>query len=216
MPPKWIDISVPLKTGMVQWPGDPAARFTRVMDIGRGDDYTALLLEMSVHTGTHMDAPAHVIRNGKTLDAMPPDAGVGPARVIAIRDRESIKLDELSHQQIRRGERILFKTRNSRRCWQSDRFFADFVSISADAARYLAERQVRLVGIDYLSVGGLKKDGRETHLALLSAGIWIIEGLNLSQVKAGPVELLCLPLKLTNADGAPARALVRQRRKTRS
>jgi arylformamidase len=215
MPQKWIDISVPLKTGMVQWPGDPVARFTRTTDMGRGDDYTALFLEMSVHTGTHMDAPAHVIRNGKTLDTMPPDAGVGPARVIAIRDSKSITTGELTRHQIRRGERILFKTRNSYRCWRSDRFVEDFVSLSADAARYLARRRVSLVGIDYLSVGGPNNDGRETHETLLNAGIWIIEGLNLSRVKAGPVELLCLPLKLADADGAPARALVRPRRKTR-
>lgn len=140
---------------------------------------------------------------------MPLDAAIGSARVIPIRDRKSIRTDELVGHSIRRGERVLFKTRNSGRCWDTDRFVEDFVYLSASAAQYLAERQVRLVGIDYLSVGGFREDGVETHQALLRAGIWIIEGLNLKRVRPGRVQLVCLPLKIAGGDGAPARALVR-------
>ncbi len=141
---------------------------------------------------------------------MPLSVGMGQARVIEIRDPESIKPEELRPHQIQRGERILFKTRNSARCWQMD----DFVYISQEAARYLAAQQVQTVGIDYLSVGGFFKDGVETHHALLDAGIWLIEGLNLSKVEPGMYELVCLPLKIEDADGAPARAILRSAEST--
>ncbi|HAT44120.1 MAG TPA: arylformamidase, partial [Ktedonobacter sp.] len=140
---------------------------------------------------------------------MPLAATIGLARVIEIHDPESIKPDELHMYQIKSGERILFKTRNSTRCWQSDDFVKDFVYISHEAAQYLAAQQVQTVGVDYLSVGGFFKDGVETHHALLSAGIWIIEGLNLSSVRAGTYELICLPLKIEGSDGAPSRAVLR-------
>ena len=175
----------------------------------RGDPCTVSLLELGAHTGTHMDAPAHFVRGGIGIDQMPLDAAFGAARVIPIRDRQSIKTAELVGHSIRRGERVLFKTHNSDRCWDTDSFVEDFVYISAAAAGYLVERGVRLVGIDYLSVGGFYTDGKETHQALLGAGIWIIEGLNLSGVRPGRVQLICLPLKITGGDGAPCRAMVR-------
>jgi arylformamidase len=210
MASSWIDVSVMLRTGMVTWPGDPPARISHVRDMEKGDACTVSHLDIGAHSGTHMDAPAHFVRGGAGIDTMPLDAAIGSARVIAIRDRESIKPDELLRHHIRRGERLLFKTRNSARCWDIDSFVEDFVYISAAAARYLVERQVRLVGVDYLSVGGLHADGVDTHQALLTAGIWIIEGLNLARVHPGRVQLVCLPLKIAGADGAPSRALVRQ------
>ena len=205
----WIDVSVTLKTGMVHWPGDPPARISHALDMERGDPCTVSLLELGAHTGTHMDAPAHFVRGGTGIDDMPLDAAIGSARVISIRDRKSIKPEELLRHAIRRGERVLFKTHNSAHCWDTDRFVEDFVYLSATAAQYLAQRQVRLVGVDYLSVGGFRADGVETHQALLNAGIWVIEGLNLKRVPPGRVQLLCLPLKVLGGDGAPARALVR-------
>jgi len=206
----WIDVSVTLRTGMVNWPGDPPVRFSHAMSIERGDPCTVSQLELGAHTGTHMDAPAHFVRGGTGIDTMPLEAAIGPARVIAISDRESIKVEELAGHDIQPGERMLFKTHNSEHCWDTDSFVEDFVYLSAPAAEYLVERRVRLVGIDYLSVGGFQADGEETHQTLLRAGIWIIEGLDLKQVRPGRVELVCLPLKVAGGDGAPARALVRQ------
>jgi len=205
----WIDISVPLYTGMVHWPDNPPVSIERMMDIDRGDTANVSKLSMGVHTGTHMDAPVHFFPGGKGIDTMPLAATIGLARVIEIQDPESIKPDELRKHQIQSGERILFKTRNSTRCWQTDDFVKDFVYISHEAAEYLAAQQVQTVGVDYLSVGGFFKDGVETHHALLSAGIWIIEGLNLSNVQAGTYELICLPLKIEGSDGAPSRAVLR-------
>ncbi len=207
--PRWIDVSVPLRSGMVHWPDDPAVRIERTRRLECGDVCNFSALSMGAHTGTHMDAPLHFLPRGAAMDRMPFSATIGPARVIAIRDPESIKPEELRRHRIRRGERILFKTRNSARCWDQDKFVEDFVFISKEAAQYLAERRIRTVGVDYLSVGGFRPDGRETHLALLGAGIWIIEGLDLSRVRPGRYELLCLPLRIQGGEGGPARALLR-------
>ena len=205
----WIDISVPLYTGMVHWPDNPPVQIERVLNMDAGDAANVSALSLGAHTGTHIDAPVHFLPQGAGIDALPLSATLGPARVIEITDGESIKRQELERHAIERGERILFKTRNSARCWQSDAFVEDFVYITAEAARYLAEVGVRTVGVDYLSVGGFARDGEATHRALLSADVCIIEGLNLSQVKPGTYELVCLPLKIRGADGAPARAVLR-------
>lgn len=140
---------------------------------------------------------------------MPFSATIGPARVIAIRDPESVKPDALRPHRINRGERILFKTRNSSRCWKTDAFVEDFVYLSTEAANFLTDHGVQTVGVDYLSVGGYMENIDEVHRVLLEAGIWIIEGLDLSMVKPGRVELICLPLKVLRGDGAPARAILR-------
>ena len=209
MAKKWIDISVTIKPGMAHWPDNPEIRVDRMMDIEKGDVCNVSVLSMGSHTGTHMDAPLHFLRNGRSLDKMPLDATIGPARVIEIKDKEAVKVVELEKQRIKPGERILFKTINSKKSWKSDSFDEDFVYISKEAAAFLAKAKVMTVGIDYLSVGGFRKDGIETHHALLGAGIWIIEGLNLSKITPGRYELNCLPLKVLNSDGAPARALLR-------
>lgn len=209
MADSWIDVSVPLRDGMVHWPDNPPVNIERAMSIDRGDVCNVSKMSLGVHTGTHMDAPVHWITGGKGIDELPFDATMGPVRVIAIQDEVSIKPEELTPQKLQRGERVLFKTRNSGRCWTSDAFFEDFVFVSHEAAQYLAEAGVRTVGVDYLSVGGYSVDGPETHRALLEAGIWIIEGLNLSPVAPGSYELICLPLRIAGADGAPARALLR-------
>jgi arylformamidase len=194
---------------MVHWPGDQPVQIERMHDMERGDSSNLSSITMGSHTGTHMDAPFHFVRDGAGIDAMPLDTTIGRARVIEITDNESIKPQELAAHRIRRGERILFRTRNSECGWVDKDFIEDFVFISKEAARFLADRRVRLVGVDYLSVGGYKRDGHETHRALLEAGIWIIEGLDLSQVRQGRYDLICLPLRLAGGDGAPARAVLR-------
>lgn len=206
----WIDVSVPLYTGMAHWPDNPPVQIERQLDIGRGDLCNVSKLSMGAHTGTHMDAPVHWIEGAPGIDTMPLDATIGPARVLEIADPVSVTRAELEPHNIRVGERILLKTRNSTRAWNSDAFVEDFVYIAHEAAQYLAERHVRTVGVDYLSVGGFTQDGPETHRALLTAGIWIIEGLNLAPVTAGDYDLICLPIKVRGGDGAPSRALLRR------
>ena len=206
----WIDISVRLWSGMVHWPDNPPVRIERMLDMEHGDVANVSKISMGSHTGTHMDAPLHFIRGGKGLDEMPFTATIGRARVIEIHDPESVKPDDLYLHEIRRGERILFKTQNSARGWASAAFIEDFVYVSQEAARYLAACEIQTVGIDYLSVGGFYRDGLETHQELLEAGIWIVEGLDLSRVEPGEYELVCLPIKVEESDGAPARAILRE------
>jgi arylformamidase len=209
MAQEWIDISVPIKTGMAHWPDNPPVVVERMLSMDRGDICNVSKLALGAHTGTHMDAPIHFVRDGAGIDAMPLTATLGRARVVEIADPVRVTAEEVRRHAPREGERILFKTRNSARAWQTDAFIEDFVYIAADAARELAERRVRAVGVDYLSVGGYTQDAAETHRALLEAGIWVIEGLNLVQAHPGEYELICLPLKIVGCDGAPARAILR-------
>ena len=206
----YLDISVPIRMGMPHWPGDPEFHIERVLDQEQGDVVTVSQMTLGVHTGTHMDAPLHFLKRTKSIDELPLEATIGPARVIEIQDRESIKRAHLLPHDIQPGERVLFKTYNSAHAWDSDDFYENFVYISQDAASYLAECKVRTVGVDYLSVGGFRKDTAKTHYALLGAGIWVIEGLDLSRVEPGLYDLICLPLKLVGSEGAPARAVLRK------
>jgi len=205
----WVDVSVTLRSGMVHWPGDPEVKIERMLKIESDDDCNVSTIFMSSHTGTHIDSPYHFVKSGVGVQDIPLSAVIGEARVIEIVDTESIKPDELRLHRIRRGERILFKTINSERCWKSDKFVEDFVYISTDSLEYLVDRKVRTIGVDYLSVGGYNKNINQVHRVLLKAGIWIIEGLDLSGVKKGYYELICLPIKIEKGDGAPARAVMR-------
>lgn len=207
MPGEWIDVSRNLATGMTVWPGDPAVAIRQTMDIAAGDSCNLTHIDMSAHTGTHMDAPRHFIANGVSMSAWTPADTCGPCRVIEIDDPVSIRAEALAPHAPRSGERILFKTQNSRRALPG--FDDDFVFIAEDAAQLLAAAGVRTVGIDAPSIGGLKQDLVETHVAILGAGIWVIEELDLRAIAPGDYELCCLPLKLQGADGAPARALLR-------
>lgn len=208
--PAWVDISVPLRDGMVHWPDNPEVRITRVQDLERGDDATVSSLSLGAHTGTHVDAPVHFVKGATGVDALAFDSLLGVARVLEIRDARAIRVAELKGHAIQPGERILFKTANSSRGWASKAFLPDFVSLSVEGARYLAERKVRTVGIDYLSIGSAE-EGVPTHQALLGADVCIIEGLDLSSVEAGTYDLVCLPLRIAGGDGAPARAILRRR-----
>jgi arylformamidase len=207
-PPTWIDVSVPVRSGMVNWPDNPPIELVRIMDVGKGDPATVSRLCLGVHSGTHVDAPVHFLADGAGVDAIPLDHLLGEARVVEVGDGPSIGAAQLRAVDPRPGERLLFKTRNSARCWKADRFLPDFVHLSLEAAALLAERGVRTVGIDYLSIAGME-EGVPTHLALLEKGICIIEGLDLSSVQPGNYELICLPLRLAGADGAPARVVLR-------
>lgn len=208
---EWIDVSIALRNGMVYWPGDAPFDRLQTLHIAKGDVCNLSQLSTSAHIGTHMDAPRHFLAHGQGMETMPIAATIGPARVIAIHDPELIRVRELEPHRLGRGERVLFKTRNSEHHWKTDVFQEKFVHIPEETARYLGACGVRTVGVDYLSVGGYRTDSAETHRALLEAGIWIIEGLNLENVEPGDYELVCLPLKIAGGDGAPARAVLRKR-----
>lgn len=212
MEPVWIDVSVPVHGGMPRWPGDPAVVVERASSMDRGDEANVTRLAIGAHGGTHVDAPAHFLANGAGVDEMPPDTMVGPARVLWLRDASAIGRADLEREGIREGERILLRTRNSDARWYRQPFDPRYVHLSVDGAEYLSQRRIRCVGIDYLSIGGFDEgsENARAHRLLLAAGVWILEGLHLAEVEPGDYELVCLPLRLEGADGAPARAMLRQ------
>ncbi len=207
---EWFDISVPLRTGMVHWPGDPEPNFERISDIQHGSEANVTFCRLSAHTGTHMDAPCHFLPGASGIDSFPIEAGIGPARVIALPpNSQVIGRDELTGKGIQRGDRILLKTRNSAQRWGHLDFQPNYVALNASAAEFLVDVGVVLIGADYLSVGVFEGDGPQTHRSLLRAGIWILEGLDLSRTPEGNYDLVCLPLRIEGCDGSPARAVLR-------
>ncbi|MFC1942679.1 cyclase family protein [Chloroflexota bacterium] len=208
---EWIDISYPLGEGMIHWPMSPVyPHFDYVLHPSKGNIVTMSQININVHNGTHVDAPRHFVEDGTPIDEMPLDAIMGPARIIEIKDNVSIKPEELAPYDIQPGERILFKTSNSA-LYKKGKFVEDYVYISNEAGYFLRDKKVSVVGIDYQAIGSIKDmDGLiEVHKTLLCSGIWVIEVLDLSAVKAGRYELICLPIKLTQGDAGPARAIVR-------
>jgi arylformamidase len=205
---KLIDISVPIRSGMIVFEGDPAVRVERVQTIAAGAICDLTHLDLGAHTGTHVDAPAHFIDGAPGVDALDPGALIGAAHVVdATRIDRHIDATLLASLDVPPdAERVLFKTPNSR-LWRGPAFSREFFGIAPDAARGLAARGVRLVGIDYLSVAPFG-DPAPTHRALLEAGAVILEGLDLSAVEPGEWQLICLPLLIPGADGAPARAFL--------
>jgi arylformamidase len=204
-----VDVSLALSGALVTWPGDPKPVLSRLTDLDHGDACTTTHLSMVVHTGTHVDAPAHFVQGGAGVDQLALDTLIGPALVVRIPDgADAITPAHLAH--IPAGtRRILFKTRNSAR-WADPThdFDPDFVALTPDAAQALVDMGVGLVGIDYLSVERFNEPGNATHLALLGAGVVALEGLDLRRVEAGPWRLICLPLNIPGCDGAPARVVL--------
>jgi arylformamidase len=207
------DVSVPISAATPTYPGDPGIEIKQWAALSRGDAANVSLLHFGAHTATHVDAPSHFIEGAPTVERMPLDALIGPARVIQIPDDvEVIESDRLTAEALGGFTRILFKTRNSA-FWAETAgvFRRDFTYIDPGAAGALASAGVRLVGIDYLSVEKFQSERHETHEILLSKGIVIVEGLDLREVPAGDYEFICLPLKIAGGtgDGAPARAVLR-------
>jgi len=205
-----IDISVPLKPDMPTWPDSVGLRLTRTMSLEAGDRANVSRLDCDVHMGTHVDAPWHFLNDGFTVDAMSLDVLIGPALVAYLPEASVITANELADLNLASGiQRLLLKTRNSD-LWAAGvtEFRKDYVALSADAARWVVERGIRLIGIDYLSVQ-CYDDNPLTHQILMKAGVIIVEGLNLAAVEPGSYELICLPIRLMGADGAPVRAVLR-------
>jgi len=199
-----IDISVPLRTGMVVWEGDPPFRIVQVASMADGEDYNVTRLDASTHTGTHIDAPRHAVDGGGTVDGIPLGTLVGPCHVVdATAVAGQLDADAVAALELPADTgRLLFKTRNGV-LWERDEFSPDFSAFTGDGAEALVALGVRLAGIDYLSIGD-----HDAHRVLLGAAVVPLEGLDLRAVEPGPYTLFCLPLKLAGTDGAPVRALL--------
>ena len=203
------DITLALSPDLPIWPGDSSFALEQVEKIADGAGANVSRVTMSVHMGTHVDAPDHFLGNGKTIEKLPINLMIGRAYVVYLPDTDLITASTLENAEIPpRTRRILFKTRNSEAWTRREKNFrTDFVALSPDAADYLTNRGVKLVGVDYLSVAPFH-NARPAHEILLKAGIIILEGLDLSVVAPGRYTLYCLPLKLVGSDGAPTRAIL--------
>jgi len=206
-----IDITLPLTTEMPIWPGCKGIRITPTKRMDKGDSFNISRLDCNLHTGTHVDAPRHFLQNGTTVEQLHLDILIGPSYLAHLPDAADISADDLTDLNLASGiERLLLRTQNSE-LWAAKvmEFKKDFVALTHDAAQWIVDKGIRLIGVDSLSVQRYRDDAR-THQILLGADTIALEGLNLSKVKSGFYELICLPLKLVGAEGAPARAILLQ------
>jgi arylformamidase len=209
--PKLYDVSIPIEPGMPQWPGDdPVAE--RPLSRTPHEVANVTQLVLTTHTGTHVDPPRHFVHDGATIDEVPLERWVGPCWVADLTGSgPEVEVAELEGAGIPDGvERLILKTTNSA-LWRSSStaFVEDYVGISLEAAGWVVKRGIRLIGIDYLSIGGMHTTNVETHQLLLGNDVIVVEGLDLDVIEQGLYELLCFPLKIRDGDGAPARVALR-------
>lgn len=203
-----FDVSVPLRPDMPTYDGEPGPTLDFTSLISKGDPANVSVLLLGSHTGTHVDAPSHFIDGAEGVEGLSPDALAGPARVVEHTGETHITAADLEGMAIPADcERLLFKTRNSK-LWDDPRFHNDYVALAPDAARLLAERGLRLIGVDYLSVESYQPERFEVHETLLGGGVVVLEGLDLRRVTPGEYFLVCAPLNVVGADGAPARVFL--------
>lgn len=200
----WIDVTATLDPATTPvYEGDAPMKFEFLKDMRKGDGFTLSVYSMGAHSGTHIDAPMHFIRDGAPIDRVSLEPLMGPARVIDIPDSvQAIDAAELNRHEWRGAERVIFRTRSSLRSWMASRtFHRDFAYIAPDAAQLLANAEVQLVGIDYISAEQFGAQAPRTHQILLGKGIPIVEGLSLESVAGGDYDLIVLPMKVAEHEG---------------
>ncbi len=206
---KIYDATLPMENGMVGFPGDPVFHIEPHSQRNKGDAFNLALLSMGTHSGTHVDPPAHALDGGATIEKLPLDSLLGPGVLLDVRGKDYIDREVLENGPLGEHSRVLLKTDNGP-FLKKRSFYEDYVYLTEDGARFLVEKGVRLVGIDYLSIERYMNPGAHVHRILLEAGVVIVEGVNLVDIPAGPCEIFCLPLCIKGGDGAPARVLVRR------
>jgi arylformamidase len=206
---KLIDVSVALDTSLPTYPGNTPFSLEAVKRIASGDSSNVSTIHLSVHAGTHVDAPRHFFDSGIGVDALPLEMLCGRTRVIEVTSRKAIAAEDLAAAHLSEDVRVLIKTHNSR-LWGTAEFQKDFVGVTESGAKYLVEHGIKVVGVDYLSVEVFKTPGAPAHHTLLGAGTIVIEGLNLIDVEPAVYDMICLPLRVVGADGAPARVVLRK------
>jgi arylformamidase len=206
---KLIDITVPVEAAVPVYPGNTPFTLEAIKRVARGDSSNVSTIHMSVHSGTHVDAPRHFFDDGPGVEGLPLEMLMGRARVIELTTRKGIVPEDFAGLDLSEDVRLLIKTANSR-LWGSPEFHTDYVGVTEAGAKFLVERGVKVVGVDYLSVEQFKTPGAPAHHVLLGGGTIVIEGLNLRDVEPGIYDMICLPLRIVGSDGAPARILLRQ------
>jgi arylformamidase len=202
------DVSVPIRSGGLVYPGNPEIEVTLQQAVAKGASANVSTITFGSHTGTHADAARHFFDDGQPVDKIPLDRLIGPARLVEFVDGvRAIGAPELKLMDLQGQTRVLLKTRNSPLVSQYE-FVKDYTYLAPDGAEYLAGLGVQLVGIDYLSIEQFHSGHHKTHRTLLDKSIVILEGLDFSEVPAGDYQLICLPLRIEGCDGAPARAVL--------
>lgn len=207
---KIYDLSVTISEDMPVWPKDPNVVITKKSSIFCGDACNVTQLNIGSHTGTHIDAPYHFDKNGLKIDQIDLEVLVGIARVFDMGADSDISLEDIKGLNLSGVKRVLFRTVNSD-IWEKglNSFTENYVAIASDAAKYLVDSGIKLVGIDYLSIEKFGSKSHDTHNTLLKNGLIVLEGLNLSGIVPGDYELVALPLKIKNGDGSPARVILK-------
>ncbi len=200
-----IDISLDISEDTVVMPDNPEFNKEELASI-EDEGYELYRICMSNHIGTHIDAPAHFIQDGALINQLSLSTLIGRALVIGIRDEHKVSLDELKKVDLKDNIRVLFKTRNSK-LLDENRLSKDFVYVDKEVARYLVEKGVRLIGLDYFSIDRIEDQDKPAHIELAGNDVIVIEGINLLNVEPGEYQLTALPIKI-NADGAPARVVL--------
>ncbi|GIK56794.1 MAG: cyclase family protein [Chloroflexi bacterium] len=206
---KIYDLTLPITPDLIVWPGDPPLQFSQPYHLERGDICTVTRLSLSVHTGTHLDAPAHFVPGGAGVEVLALSTLIGPALVVEALAVPALTAAVLAALPIPSGtERLLVKTDNAARWTVGETvFYEEYVAVTADGARWLVDNGIKLIGVDYLSVAPFA-ELVSPHQILLNAGVIPVEGLNLDGVPPGPYQLVCLPLLIPGSDGAPCRAVL--------
>jgi len=207
-PGKIYDISVSLGGEAVVYPGDPP--YSRMLFQRFGlDNCESSSIRMSVHCGSHVDFPAHILPGGDRIEAFAAESFVLPAVVLDMTGRSRINGAALEGAGLRPGDAALFKTDNSVSGKSLDpRHFEEFSCLAQDCAYRLRAMGVRLAGMDACSIESADNPEYPVHNILLSSGILILEGLNLAEPPPGRYLLVCAPLKIAGAEGSPVRAIL--------
>ncbi|PPK84350.1 kynurenine formamidase [Neolewinella xylanilytica] len=212
----WTDVTYPIFEGMTGWPGQPQTDLETLSCIHCGDSAMVSVLHMSLHSGTHMDAPSHFLAQGIDISQAPFEVGMGPVRIADVNPEAEVRPEDLDAYEartrpVKQGERLILRTQNSNKAnWLQEDFDRHYHAIGPDAAAWIGKRKLRLIGVDYLSVGPFHHGNPQTHRTLMGAQVWIIEGIDLRNVSEGDYEMICLPLKIAGGDASPIRILIRK------
>lgn len=204
---KIYDLSVNISEELVTFPGDPQYKSENISSLEEGSHFHLSEIHLSNHTGTHIDFPSHVIKNGKTSNDFPLASLIGRGLIIEVPSSElSITKDFIKKQPILANDVVFFKTSNSKLS-KNAKFTNNYVYIEPEAAEELLKKKVKIVGIDYMSVDKYEYEDLPVHKLLLSNDVLIVEGLELNDMPVGRCEIYIMPLKINKMDGLPVRVM---------
>lgn len=209
---RFIEISYPINSNIAIYPGNPEFKLERELSIEKGDSTNVSLIRIGSHTGTHIDAPNHIFTDGPSLDLIPLERMNGRAKVFDVSGYKEINYTILKDFNIELDDIVLFRTDNSLK-WSCDGVLDDYVTLTYESADYLAEKRIKMIGIDYMTIErprAKREIGKSIHKKLLSNNVLILESLNLKNICIGEYELFCLPPLIEGLDGCTVRVVLQQ------